>query len=130
MHATACKRLLSAGGVLTPLVLCCTAVLRRWCRHADFIDEIIAALEESVAEALATPEPEGMKSGVAIYGESDTSSDGLGSAAGGDDSGLITWMDRTLDLPPEGYYEERARQKEKAEVVAEGASAGRRRARL
>ena len=59
VHATACKRLFSAGGVLTPLVLCC--------RHADFIDEIIAALEESVAEALATPEPEGMKSGVAIY---------------------------------------------------------------
>ena len=118
---TACKRLLPAGCALTPM-------LRR--RHADFIDEIIAALEESVAEALATPEPEGMKSGVAIYGESDTSSDGLGSAAGGDDSGLITWMDRTLDLPPEGYYEERARQKEKAEVVAEGASAGRRRARL
>ena len=118
---TACKRLLPAGCALTPML--CR-------RHADFIDEIIAALEESVAEALATPEPEGMKSGVAIYGESDTSGDGLRSAAGGDDSGLITWMDRTLDLPPEGYYEERARQKEKAEVVAEGASAGRRRARL
>ena len=121
MNATTCKRLPPAGWLLTPML--CR-------RHADFIDEIIAALEESVAEALATPEPEGMKSGVAIYGESDTSSDGLGSAAGGDDSGLITWMDRTLDLPPEGYYEERARQKEKAEVVAEGASAGRRRARL
>ena len=38
-------------------------------RHADVIDDIITALEEAVLEAKATPEPEGMKSGVAIYGK-------------------------------------------------------------
>lgn len=42
-------------------------------RHADVIDDIIKALEESVQEAIDSPEPEGMKSGVAIYGEADNS---------------------------------------------------------
>ena len=96
-------------------------------RHADVIDEIITALEEAVAEAKATPEPEGMKSGVAIYGEADVRQ------AEQSAESLLKWMANTLDLPPEGFYEKqaaRAAAKAAAEVVTAEGSSGRSRSRL
>lgn len=95
-------------------------------RHADVIDEIITALEEAVAEAKMTPEPEGMKSGVAIYGEADVRQ------AEQSAESLLKWMANTLDLPPEGFYEKQAARAAAAKlavVTAEGSS-GRSRSRL
>jgi len=91
-------------------------------RHADVIDDIIKALEDSVQEAMDTPEPEGMKSGVAIYG-----GEGDVLAEQSADS-LLKWMGNTLDLPPDGFYEKQAakaaaaaeeKAKANAEVTAE-----------
>ena len=97
-------------------------------RHADVIDEIITALEESVQEAIDEPEPEGMKSGVAIYGEADVQQSEQNAAS------LLKWMGNTLDLPPDGYYEKQAAKaaaKAAAEVVTvDGASGHSRRSRL
>ena len=92
-------------------------------RHADVIDDIIVALEEAVAEAKATPEPEGMKSGVAIYGEADVQQ------AEQNAESLLKWMGNTLDLPPEGFYEKQAA-KAAAEVVTADGASGRSRSRL
>jgi hypothetical protein len=97
-------------------------------RHADVIDEIITALEESVQEAIDEPEPEGMKSGVAIYGEADVQQSEQNAES------LLKWMGNTLDLPPDGYYEKQAAKaaaKAAAEVVTvDGASGHSRRSRL
>ena len=53
-----------------------------------------------------------------------------GEAFSSKDAALHNWLDRTLDLPPEGFYEARAAKREaqaeaeaKLEVVSAGASA-------
>eukprot|EP01048_Picozoa_sp_COSAG05_P011923 COSAG05_NODE_1159_length_5667_cov_13.925467_2_plen_137_part_00 len=108
-------------------------------RHTgEVMDQIVAALEDAVAEVRATPPPL-EEEGVGIYGSeggggsaTGTSEREEGEAFSPKDAALHSWLDRTLDLPPDGYYEARAAKKkadaEVPAVVTAGASG--RRARL